>query len=193
MRKPHALDPETQNNWPAEYVEANPIADGQSYWATGLGKVAQNIVRSVNIRRRPPSRFTQMTGGRRSRTFSIHHERGAAERDWNQGSRLGTEPYQMMKRKMKNFNSVEDAEAFALHAGWNIKSSNPSNMRFNPRIGSNRREWKNRYEFSKDGYFTKETGVGALFPYDPHSHGSRGSPGATAKTAQVSRRSAVQE
>ena len=39
------------------------------------------------------------------------------ERDWNQGSRLGTEPWQMMKRKMKNFESVEDAEAFALHAG----------------------------------------------------------------------------
>eukprot|EP00670_Eutreptiella_braarudii_P000009 CAMPEP_0174289820 /NCGR_PEP_ID=MMETSP0809-20121228/26508_1 /TAXON_ID=73025 ORGANISM="Eutreptiella gymnastica-like, Strain CCMP1594" /NCGR_SAMPLE_ID=MMETSP0809 /ASSEMBLY_ACC=CAM_ASM_000658 /LENGTH=132 /DNA_ID=CAMNT_0015388031 /DNA_START=284 /DNA_END=682 /DNA_ORIENTATION=- len=131
-----------------------------------------------------------MTGGRRSRTFSIHFERGYAERDWNQGARLGTEPWVMLRRKMKNFESAEDAEAFARQAGFNINSSNPSNMRFNPRIGNNRREWKQRYEFAKDSYLTKDSGKGALYPHDPHSHGSR----AVSKTqASVSKRAAATE
>ena len=40
-----------------------------------------------------------------------------SERDWNQGARLGTEPWVMLRRKMKNFESAEDAEAFARQAG----------------------------------------------------------------------------
>eukprot|EP00667_Euglena_gracilis_P020468 EG_transcript_22166 len=184
FRRPFKSEPEDETKTPDCYVNGKPIADGQGYQAIGLAEHFEKIRRHVNIRRRVPSRFTQMAGGRRSRTFSIHFERGAAEREWNQGARLGVEPFQMMRRKMKNFPTVEDAEAFALAAGWKINSSNPGNMRLNPRVAGNRREWKQRYEFAKDSYAAKDSGKGALYPQDPHSSGTRGTSPVQAKVAK---------
>uniref|UniRef100_UPI002FE4FAEE NDUFS4 n=1 Tax=Euglena gracilis TaxID=3039 RepID=UPI002FE4FAEE len=184
FRRPFKSEPEDETKIPDCYVNGKPIADGQGYQAIGLAEHFERIRRNVNIRRRVPSRFTQMVGGRRARTFSIHFERGSVEREWNQGGRLGVEPFAMMRRKMKNFPTVEDAEAFALSAGWKINSSNPGNMRFNPRVGGNRREFKQRYEFAKDSYMAKDSGKGAQYPQDPHSSGTRGTSSFQAKVTK---------
>jgi len=188
--RPFEADPHTETVTHDEYVNGKPIADGQAYQAIGLAQHFEGIRRNVNIRRRVPSRFTQMAGGRRSRTFSIQFERGYAEREWNHGARLGVEPFVMMRRKMKNFPTVEDAEAFARQQGFTINSSNPANMRLNPRVGANRREWKQRYEFAKDSFVAKDSGKVALYPQDPHFSGSRGT---SPHQSKVVKRAAVQE
>eukprot|EP00996_Jenningsia_fusiforme_P003993 NODE_4792_length_760_cov_40.500703_g4443_i0.p1 GENE.NODE_4792_length_760_cov_40.500703_g4443_i0~~NODE_4792_length_760_cov_40.500703_g4443_i0.p1 ORF type:complete len:213 (+),score=35.44 NODE_4792_length_760_cov_40.500703_g4443_i0:75-641(+) len=174
MRRPWESLPENEGIWPEEHIEARPIRDGEAMDAIGLGEMFRKFARDVTIRRRPASRFTQMYGGRRGNSFSIHFDRGTVQRDLNHGTRLGTEPFQMTRRKLKNFENVADAEAFATQQGWKIRSSNPSNMRFNARTGMARRELRQRYEFSKDTYMAKDSGKPTVFPADPYQHG-RGS------------------
>ena len=43
------------------------------------------------------------------------------------------------ERKLKTFENVADAEAFAVYQGWTINRSNPNNMRLNPCTGVNLR------------------------------------------------------
>eukprot|EP01010_Urceolus_cornutus_P005274 NODE_909_length_1238_cov_537.275021_g694_i0.p1 GENE.NODE_909_length_1238_cov_537.275021_g694_i0~~NODE_909_length_1238_cov_537.275021_g694_i0.p1 ORF type:complete len:232 (+),score=59.86 NODE_909_length_1238_cov_537.275021_g694_i0:283-978(+) len=176
------------NDLPATNIEAQPMKAGEGMWASGIGTYFAAIERRVNIRRRPPSRFTQMTGGRRSQSFSIQFERGYVERDFTQGARVGMEPGQMMKRKMKTFKNIADAEAFAVYQGWEINRSNPSNMRFNPRVGLNRREWKQRFEMKVDT-FKSASGKMALYPDDPFGHGRGQSKG----KAVVTKRPSIEE
>eukprot|EP00994_Dinema_validum_P004043 NODE_2071_length_774_cov_72.031724_g1660_i0.p1 GENE.NODE_2071_length_774_cov_72.031724_g1660_i0~~NODE_2071_length_774_cov_72.031724_g1660_i0.p1 ORF type:complete len:238 (-),score=41.85 NODE_2071_length_774_cov_72.031724_g1660_i0:61-705(-) len=184
FRQPYASDLSKEGQWPAEFVSANPIPPGEGPYACGIGSYHAAIDRKVNIRRRVPSRVTQMVGGRRARSFSIHFERGSVDREWNQGARMGTEPMVMTRRKLKKFENVADAEAFAVYQGWTINRSNPHNMRFNPRVGSNKREWKQRYEYVKDTFLCEHTGKNAHFPADPHSSGVRGKPAGAAVSAR---------
>ena len=49
--RPIEPDAAEEGKLPEEYVGAQPIADGQAYWAQGIGKLADQFQRDVIIRR----------------------------------------------------------------------------------------------------------------------------------------------
>eukprot|EP01001_Neometanema_parovale_P010535 NODE_6775_length_818_cov_117.732374_g6539_i0.p1 GENE.NODE_6775_length_818_cov_117.732374_g6539_i0~~NODE_6775_length_818_cov_117.732374_g6539_i0.p1 ORF type:complete len:220 (+),score=43.51 NODE_6775_length_818_cov_117.732374_g6539_i0:66-725(+) len=191
-RRPYESLAKDECQWPADNIEAQQMLPGQSMWATGVGRHFKSFERRVNIRRRVPSRFTQMIGGKRTRTFSIHFDRGYVEREPNQGSRMGSEPFVMTRRKMGQFGSIQDAEAFAVNQGYTINRSNPNNMRYNPVVGLNNRHWKQSYFFSKDTYISPHTGKGSPPAKDPQSGGNRLALQSPTK-AKVSKRTVSEE